>query len=125
MEKWKLINLEKRFDRGGPEAFSAYETGLVFPAVVGMSFSTVEPRTIILFPTREDYESNPDPRHYINVCQSDEFGPVALPIIRPGNIGSELEIVFIADEHFPGGEGEWEVKFTEPSFKSWESEDED
>ena len=115
--KWKLINLDKRFDRGGIEPFSAYETGLEFPQVVGMSFSSVESRMITLFPTREDYENNPT-GEYITCVQANEFGPVAIPILENG----KLLVRYIADEHWPGGEGELDIEFTSPDFESWQED---
>jgi hypothetical protein len=116
---WRLINLDRRYDRGGPEAFNAYETGLEFPAVVGLSFSSIEPRTVTLWPTREDYERDPDPRNFLNTCQSTEFGPVGIPLLIDG----KLQIKFIADEHFPGGEEVFSVRFTDPTYESWRQED--
>ncbi len=115
MLKWKCINLTKRLDRGGIEPFNAYETGLEFPEVIGMSFSSVEPRMATLYPTRKDYEENPT-GEFITVTQANEFGPVAIPITENG----KLVIKYIADEHWPGGEEEWEAQFTSPDFKSWE-----
>jgi hypothetical protein len=113
---WKLINIERRFDRGGPEPFNAYETGLQYPAVVGTSFSSVEPRMITLYPTKEDYEKNPT-GNYVNVTQANEFGPIGIPIFD-----GEFSVRFIADEHFPGGEEIYAVRFTSSEYQSWQED---